>query len=80
MARGWESKSVEEQQSESLFGSDVLKPQFTPAELITNKKREGLVLSRTQVLQSLQIAKNPRHREMLEAALAALDEQLSKLG
>lgn len=80
MARGWESKSVEEQQSEAISISDSQKPQFTSAELITKKKREGIVLNRKRVLRSLQVVENPQHRKMLEAALADLDAQLSNLG
>jgi len=38
------------------------------------------MLSRQRVLQQLQAAQNPRHRDMLRAALADLDAQLSRLG
>jgi hypothetical protein len=80
MARGWESKSVEEQQSEAISFSESQRAQFTPAELITKKKREGIALDRKRVLQSLQRVENPQHRKMLEAALADLEAQLSNLG
>ncbi len=78
MARGWESKSVEEQQSEAISISNSQKRQFTAAELVTKKERDGLALSRKRVLQSLQRVENPNHRKMLETALADLDVQLSK--
>ena len=79
MARGWESKSVEEQQSESISVSETPKPQLTPAEMLLRQKRDGLLLNRKRVFQQLQTAANPHHREMLEKAIADLDTQLSKL-
>jgi hypothetical protein len=41
---------------------------------------QGLQLSRQRVLQQLEVAQNPRHREVLQAALADLDAQLTRLG
>ena len=79
MARGWESKSVEEQQSESISVSETPKPQLNPAEVLLRQKRDGLLLNRKRVFQQLQTAPNPHHREMLERAIADLDTQLSKL-
>lgn len=71
---------MEEQQSEAISISEDQRPQLTPAELIIEKKREGIVLNRKRVLQSLQKVENPQHRKMLESALADLDAQLSNLG
>lgn len=79
MARGWESKSVEEQQSESISVSETPKPKLNPAEVLLRQKRDGLLLNRKRVFQQLQTALNPHHREMLERAIADLDTQLSKL-
>jgi hypothetical protein len=36
-------------------------------------------MSRQHVLQQLQAAQNPRHREMLQNALADLDSQIARL-
>jgi hypothetical protein len=36
-----------------------------------------LLLSRGRLTQQLQAASNPRHRQMLEQAIAELDSQLS---
>jgi hypothetical protein len=77
MARGWESKSVEQQQEEM---SNLRKPIGAPIsadEQQRNRKREGLLLSRKRLTQQLQAAGNPRHRLMLEQAIAELDRQLS---
>lgn len=47
------------------------------------KKRDGerqqLELSRTRILNDLQMASNPNHRKSLEAALAHLDKKISDL-
>lgn len=80
MARGWESKSVEQQQDEASSAPSLPKPRLTADELARLRRRQGLLLSRQRVLQQLQNASEPRYREMLEAALADLDLQLSQLG
>ena len=75
MARGWESKSVEQQQEEAATVKSR-RALLSAEEVATQKRRQGLLLSRQRVLQQLQAASNPRHRQMLEAALADLDSQL----
>ncbi len=82
MARGWESKSVEEQidMAEPRRRKRIV-PSKPPAvdafDLI--RKRESLLLSRTRVVQELNTAQNPRYRELLGKALADLDLHLAKL-
>ncbi|MBZ5572806.1 MAG: hypothetical protein LAO09_13125 [Acidobacteriia bacterium] len=80
MARGWESKSVEEQQAEAATLRDRTKPRLTPVQAARQRQKEGLVLSRKHLLQQLEAAQNPRHRELLQAALADLAAQLTQLG
>jgi hypothetical protein len=80
MARGWESKSVEEQQAEALLSKKLPSRALTPEELANQRKRQGLALARRQVLEQLERAANPRHRDMLQSALAELDAQLARLG
>jgi predicted component of type VI protein secretion system len=77
MARGWESKSVEQQQEEM---AELRKPARAPMsadEQKRSRKREGLLLSRGRLAQQLEAASHPRHRQMLEQAIAELDRQLS---
>jgi hypothetical protein len=50
---------------------------ISPDEQQRNRKRESLLLSRKRLAQQLQAAGNPRHRRMLEQAIAELDRQLS---
>ncbi len=80
MARGWESKSVEQQQEERQAQPKGARPVVSAKQRECNRKREGLALSRKRLAQQLEAASNPRHRQMLEAALADLDRQLASLG
>jgi hypothetical protein len=77
MARGWESKSVEQQQEEMSRPRETVRAPISPDEQQCNRKREGLLLSRKRLTQQLQAAGNLRHRQMLEQAIAELDSQLS---
>jgi hypothetical protein len=79
VARGWESKSVEEQQTEAASSPPPPKPLLTPGQIACQRRRQGLILSRRHVLQQLEVAQNPRHREILQNALADLDAQLARL-
>jgi len=79
MAKGWESKSVEEQQAEANTAPQPLRPRLTPEQIAKQQVRNGVALSRQRILQQLQSACNPNHRNMLEKALADLDERLAKL-
>jgi len=76
MARGWESKSVEEQQAEAVAGKSSSKTKITPEQATLIRKVEGLRLSRQRVLQQLESASDPQLRQMLEQALAELDRQI----
>jgi hypothetical protein len=79
MARGWESKSVEEQQAESIGGRKSPRPLLTPAQLLREKKVKDLQLARAHVVEQLRRATNPRHRKMLEEGLADLEAKLAPL-
>jgi hypothetical protein len=79
MARGWESKSIEQQQEMAASDLTQRKAAMTPGQIAEQRRREGLQLSRQQVLQQLQVACNPRRRQMLEAALADLDAKIGSL-
>jgi hypothetical protein len=79
MARGWESKSVEEQQAAANTQVES-KQRLTPQQAAQKQEQEAIALSRRRVLQQLQEVQNPRHRQMLEIALSELDERLARLG
>ena len=78
MARGWESKSVEQQQDEAKLQTSSHRQPLTPEQISAVQKRQGLELSRKRILQQLETASNPRHRQVLEAALKDLDTELAK--
>jgi hypothetical protein len=81
MARGWESKAVEESQMEAaeerLKRSNAVAQ--NAAEMNLQRERESLELSRTRVLQDLASANNPKYRTLLERSLQFLDEKLAAL-
>lgn len=80
MARGWESKAVEEQVQEAQTNTkNQGKPQLTPSQLETRRRRQVLLLSRARVERELESNSNPRYQDQLKRALADLDAQLSAL-
>jgi hypothetical protein len=80
MARGWESKSVEDQMAQSESDRrDRAKAPLTPAEMERQTQREGLLLSRSRTLASLQGACDTRYRALLERTLEHVDAELKKL-
>jgi hypothetical protein len=80
MARGWESKSVEDQQ-DAAAREKALKqaPALSPEAQARAQQRETLRLSRVRTLAALQAACQPRHRALLEETLTHLDQQLAAL-
>jgi hypothetical protein len=79
MARGWESKSVEDQIQERENASAGTHPRLTPEQLQLRARREGLQMVRTRTLMSLQAACDSRYRAHLERVLADVDAQLLAL-
>jgi hypothetical protein len=79
MARGWESKSVEEQQSEFAKGSAAGKKPATPEEKQRAQQVEALRLSRANVVSRLDSAQSDRHKELLEKELQYLDSEIARL-
>ena len=76
MARGWESKSVEEQQSEAAEKSAQPRVKMSPEAAARARERENLRLARQRILQQLEQAQNARHRKLLQDTLADLDRKL----
>jgi hypothetical protein len=79
VARGWDSKSVESQIEAAERRRSPGKSAKTAEQLRREQQRSSIQLSRTRVLHDLEQATHQRHREMLEAALKHLDEQLAAL-
>ena len=80
MARGWESKSVEDQINERNAEAEAAKKKrISPAERERRAKRDGILLARTRTLTKLESTHDPRYRALLERTLAHLDSQLADL-
>ena len=80
MSRGWESKSVEEQQAEAAASKNQPKLRLTPEQIAQMQEKESLLLSRKRIQQQVLSARNSRHRQMLEQVLSDLDSRLKQLG
>ena len=78
MARGWESKSVEDQQSAATAAIRAKDP-LSEAEIERRHRRESLRLERVRVMHDLEAAHNPRYQQMLKLALAHLDQKIAAL-
>jgi hypothetical protein len=81
MARGWESKSVEEQigehQNEPASIAGMAK-QKADAEATRQRAVQSLELQRERILD--QRTSNPHRRAALESALSQIEAQLKALG
>jgi hypothetical protein len=78
MARGWESKSVEAQQADAAEKSGPPRAPLTREQAARQRELESLRLSRQNLLQQLEGAKDPRHRRLLEDALAELQRRMEE--
>lgn len=79
MARGWESKSVEEQIASAKERDGQPRVVLTPEQIQVEKQRDSLLLQRRRVLHDLEACHDPRYRKTLESGLAYLESQLAKL-
>lgn len=83
MARGWESKSVEEGQISAAAAAAArvsqAQQQLSGEQLAYQRKKESLLLERVRVTHDLESARNPRYQQMLKLALAHLDQKLAEL-
>ena len=76
MARGWESKAVEDQIAASEERKSTAKRSPTPDELERDSRRQGLLLSRAKIAGDIARARDPRHRAALQQALDYIDSQI----
>jgi tryptophan 2,3-dioxygenase len=79
MSKGWESKSVEEQQAAAAAtSSSAAKAQSTADEAERKRKRQALELQRERILSER--TSSPHRRSALSAALLEIEERLAELG
>jgi hypothetical protein len=75
MARGWESKAVEDQQQEA----ERRRADNRIRESSATDRRRTVELARAQTASQLALARTPAQREALARALAHLDDQLREV-
>jgi hypothetical protein len=88
MARGWESKSVEEQMANALqqaevsggneFVSEDQRRAADQVRTVKERQKQALHLQRENILS--QRTSNPARRTALEAALAQIEGQIEAMG
>jgi hypothetical protein len=59
---------------------ETAKKRLTPEVAAALRKKETLLLARAHLQQQMQVSQHPRHRVMLQNALADLEKQLADLG
>jgi len=77
MARGWESKSVEQQQADLADRGKSSRPPLSASQQKRARERDGLLLIRARLVHQIEASTQPQHRRMLQQALAEIDNQLS---
>ena len=80
MARGFESKDVEQQQQDAEERrANARRVALSAEQAEVVRKRDGLLLQRTRILREIEISKDDRHRQTLQSGLQYLDEQIASL-
>ncbi|MFN7946683.1 MAG: hypothetical protein U0Z53_15130 [Blastocatellia bacterium] len=79
MARGWESKAVEDQMEEARRAQTGRPTALSPEEIALRQRRETLRLTRSQLNEQMSRARSDAHRQRLAESLAEIDRQLAEL-
>ena len=80
MARGWESKSVEDQIGAAEAERELRnRQQLSTGEREQNERKQSLLLSRSLILSRIKAARDPRYRAQLKVTLDQLDERLREI-
>jgi len=80
MARGWESKAIENQIDEAAAQRESRRrPKPTPDEAEILQRQEVLLRERARIAREMERAYMRRHLIMLERGLAYIDAELAKL-
>jgi len=79
MARGWESKAVAQQIEDVKREESPSPPPASGRDRQREAELESLRLSRSRLLDQLDKASHPAHREMLLKGLRAIEEQIEAL-
>jgi hypothetical protein len=80
MARGWESKSVEDQIEEARRSQGAHESRVqTPEERARERKVESLKLERSRLTEQLKRARSEAHQRMIRQSLEAIEEEIATL-
>ena len=80
MARGWESKSVEDQIEEARRSQGAYEGRAqTPEERALERKVESLKLERSRLTEQLKRARSDAHQRMIRQSLEAIEEEIATL-
>ena len=81
MARGWESKSVEEQQSQAQNQSvsQDEKDKLSREKAEKARKIQALKLNRARIREQMERSTNDRYKELLGRELEHLEQELNQL-
>ena len=80
MARGWESKGIEEQISAAEAKEEArAKEALTASDIERRKRIESLQLERTRLERELRAAHKRRHLVWLERTLVHVEAELARL-
>ena len=80
MARGWESKAVADQLEErESRQQQPSKTETTSEQRMLKERLDSLQLSRSRLLQQLEHARHPAHRNVLLNGLKALEKEIEEV-
>ena len=80
MARGWESKAVADQIEEGESRrQQSSKTEPTREQRVLKERLDSLQLSRSRLLQQLEHARHPAHRNILLNGLKALEREIEEV-
>ena len=80
MARGWESKSVEDQMEEARRSQGASEGRvLTPEERARERRVETLKLERSRLTEQLKRARSEAHQRMIRQSLEAIEEEIATL-
>lgn len=79
MARGWESKAIEDQISAAEDREDArAKREQRASDMEHRKRKEGLLMERARITREIQEGHKRRYLVLLERALAHVEAELAK--
>jgi len=80
MARGWDSKSVEDQIRDAEAAKNRLsKPHLTQEQIEIARKRDALLSERNRLIREMERAYMRRHLIILERGLRHIESELANL-